>query len=88
MPSGTNMRNDYMLEGSMNLPWLNRRKHDAEIAEATAQATEQDAELANLRNAARGQIAEALVEAQAAQKFAGCITTSFCPRPRPRCNRA
>lgn len=70
MPSGTNMRNAYMVEGSMNLPWLNRRKHDAEIAEATAQTTEQDAELIQMRNAASGQIQEALVEAQAAQKLA------------------
>jgi outer membrane protein, heavy metal efflux system len=64
------MRNSYMIEGSMNLPWLNRRKHNAEIAEATATATEQDAELAELRNAAFGQIGEALVEAQAAQRYA------------------
>ncbi len=70
MPSGTNMRNAYMVEGSMNLPWLNRRKHDAEIAEATVRTTEQDAELAALRNAAFGQIEDALVEAQAAQKLA------------------
>jgi outer membrane protein TolC len=54
----------------MNLPWLNHRKHDAEIAEAAASATEQDAELAALRNAAFGQVQEALVQAQAAQKFA------------------
>ncbi len=64
MPPGTNMRNDYMVEGSMNLPWLNHRKHDAEIAEATATATEQDAELVALRNAAFGQIQDALVEAR------------------------
>jgi outer membrane protein TolC len=70
MPSGQNMRNAYMLEGTMNLPWLNRRKHDAEIAEAAVQATEQDAELAALRNAAFGQIQEALVEANGAQKRA------------------
>jgi outer membrane protein TolC len=70
MPSGTDMRNAYMVEGSMNLPWLNRRKHDAEIAEATVQATEQDAELTAMRNAAFGQIQEALVEAEAAQKLA------------------
>jgi outer membrane protein TolC len=70
MPAGTNMRNEYMLEGSMNLPWLNHRKHDAEIAEATAQSTEQDAELAAQRNAAFGQIQGALVEAQAAQRLA------------------
>jgi outer membrane protein TolC len=70
MPSGQNMRNAYMLEGTMNLPWLNHRKHDAEIAEASVQATEQDAELTALRNAAFGQIQEALVEAAAAQKLA------------------
>ena len=54
----------------MNLPWLNHRKHDAEIAEATARATEQDAELAAMRNAAFGQIQEAFVETESAQKLA------------------
>jgi len=70
MPAGSAKRNDYMVEGSINLPWLNRRKHDAEIAEATARTTEQDAELSALRNVAFGQIQEALVEAQAAQNLA------------------
>jgi outer membrane protein TolC len=70
MPSGTDMRNDYMVEGSMNLPWLNRRKHDSEIAEATVKVTEQDAELAAMRNSARGEIEEALIEAQSAQRLA------------------
>jgi outer membrane protein TolC len=70
MPAGSAMRNDYMVEGSINLPWLNRNKHNAEIAEATARATEQDAELGALRNVAYGQIQEALVDAQAAQKLA------------------
>jgi outer membrane protein TolC len=70
MPSGTPMRNSYMVEGSMNLPWLNYRKHDAEIAEAAAQVTEQDEELNAQRNMAFGQIQEALVEAQAAQRLA------------------
>ena len=70
MQPTADMRNAYMFEGSMNLPWLNRHKHDAEIAEATARATEQDSELAALRNVAFGQIQEALVEAQAAQRLA------------------
>jgi cobalt-zinc-cadmium efflux system outer membrane protein len=70
MPSGQDFRNSYMVEGSMNLPWLNRKKHDAEIAEATLKATEQDVELSALENTARGQIAEALAEAQATQKLA------------------
>ncbi|MGC1460656.1 MAG: TolC family protein [Terracidiphilus sp.] len=67
---GAFARNAYMIEGSMNLPWLNHRKHDAEIAEAAVQATEQDAELTAMRNAAFGQIQEALVEAEAAQELA------------------
>jgi cobalt-zinc-cadmium efflux system outer membrane protein len=67
---GSFARNAYMVEGSMNLPWLNHRKHDAEIAEATVEETEQDAELTEMRNAAFGQIQEALVEAEAAQKLA------------------
>ena len=50
MPRGSDIRNNYMVEGSINLPWLNHRKHDAEIAEATAQVSEQDAELAAMRN--------------------------------------
>ena len=70
MQPGQTMRNSYMVEGSMNLPWLNHRKHDAEIAEATVTATEQDAELVALRNAAFGQIQGALVEARAAQQLA------------------
>ena len=70
MPPTVKMRNNYMVEASMNLPWLNHRKHNAEIAEATAKATEQDAELAELRNAAFGQVQEALVQARAAQRFA------------------
>jgi outer membrane protein TolC len=70
MPAGSQRRNDYMVEGSINLPWLNHRKHDAEIAEATARTTEQDTELSALRNVAFGQIQDALVEAQAAQKLA------------------
>ena len=70
MPRGQNRRNAYMIEGAMNLPWLDKKKHEAEIAEAQVKATEQDAELEALRNIVREQIAEALVEVQAARKLA------------------
>jgi outer membrane protein TolC len=80
MPPSSNMRNNYMMEGSMNLPWLNHRKHDAEIAEATAQATEQDKELNAQRNAAFGQIQEALVEAQEAQRLAHMYRDELRPQ--------
>jgi outer membrane protein TolC len=80
MPSGTDPRNDYMVEGSMNLPWLNHRKHDAEIAESAAKVTEQDAELAAMRNEAFGQIQEALAEARAAQQLAKVYQDSLQPQ--------
>ena len=80
MPPNVSMRNNYMVEGSMNLPWLNRHRHDAEIAESTARATEQDDELAALRNAAFEQIQEALVEAQAAQRLARMYRDDLKPQ--------
>jgi outer membrane protein TolC len=80
MPSGTDVRNDYMVEGSMSLPWLNHRKHDAEIAESTAKVTEQDAELAAMRTEAFGQIQEALAEARAAQQLARVYQDSLRPQ--------
>jgi outer membrane protein TolC len=80
MPHGSEFRNNYMVEGSINLPWLNRRKHDAEIAESAAMVTEQDAEIAAMRNAAFGQIQEALVQAKAAQKLANIYQESLRPQ--------
>lgn len=80
MPSGSEFRNNFMIEGSINLPWLNRRKHDAEIAESTAIVTERDAEIDAVRNAAFGQIQEALVQTKAAQKLANIYATSLRPQ--------
>lgn len=70
MPTGSSMRNNYMFEGSVTLPWLNGRKHDAEINERAVKVTEQEAEVEAMRNAAFGQIDEALAEARAAQRLA------------------
>lgn len=80
MPSGTKIRNDYMIEGTMNIPWLNHRKHDAEIAESTARITKQDAELNAMRRAAFGQIQEALVETQSAQRLAQMYQEQLRPQ--------
>ncbi|MEO6780875.1 MAG: TolC family protein [Bradyrhizobium sp.] len=80
MPSGSNTRNNYMVEGSINLPWLNRRKHDAEISEAKAQVSEQDAEVAALRNSAFGQIQEALAEARSAKRLADLYKSLLQPQ--------
>jgi outer membrane protein TolC len=79
-PRGSEFRNNYMVEGSMTLPWLNRRKHDSEIAESTAMVTEKDAEVDSMRNAAFGQIQEALVQTKAAQKLANIYEKSLRPQ--------
>jgi cobalt-zinc-cadmium efflux system outer membrane protein len=80
LPSGSEFRNNYMIEGSINLPWLNRRKHDAEIGEAKAKVSEQDAELVAMRNAAFGQIQEALAQATAAQTLVDVYQRSLRPQ--------
>jgi outer membrane protein TolC len=80
MPAGNDPRNNYMFEGSVTLPWLNRKKHDAEISESTVKVTEQDAEVAAMRNAAFGQIDEALAEARAAQRLAHVYHDSLEPQ--------
>ena len=79
-PRGSEFRNNYMIEGSISLPWLNRRKHDAEIAEAEAKVSEQDAELLAVRNAAFGQIQEALAQAAAAKKLVDVYQHSLRPQ--------
>ena len=79
-PRGSEFRNNYMVEGSMTLPWLNHRKHDAEIAESTAMVTEKDAEIDAMRNAAFGQIQEALVQTKAAQRLASVYEKSLRPQ--------
>jgi cobalt-zinc-cadmium efflux system outer membrane protein len=80
MPAGSDPRNNYMFEGSMTLPWLNRHKHDAEIDESAVKVTEQDAEAAAMRNAAFGQIDEALAEAHSSQRLARMYHDSLEPQ--------
>jgi len=80
MPSGSEHRNNYMIEGSMTLPWLNRRKHDSEIHEAQAAATERQAELEATRLAVFRQIQEALVRANAAKRLVDLYQKTLRPQ--------
>jgi cobalt-zinc-cadmium efflux system outer membrane protein len=80
MPSGSDPRSNYMIEGAVSLPWLNHRKHDADIAEAANKVTEEDAELAAMRNEAFGQIEEALADARGAQRLAAIYHSSLRPQ--------
>jgi outer membrane protein, heavy metal efflux system len=80
MPSGQDPRNNYMVEGSMSLPWLNRRKHDAEVNEAVVAVTEKSAEVTAMQAATVGQIEESLAEARAAQRLARVYEDSLKPQ--------
>jgi outer membrane protein, heavy metal efflux system len=80
MPSGQDPRNNYMVEASMNLPWLNRHKHDAEIRETTVATSQKSLELDAMKTAALGQIEEALAEARAAQRLANVYQQQLRPQ--------
>lgn len=80
MQPDSSMRNAYMFEGSMSLPWLNRGRHSAEISEAAAKVNERNAELDALRNTAFGEIQEALIEARSAQKLAAVYHDQLRPQ--------
>ncbi|HMG84142.1 MAG TPA: TolC family protein [Terracidiphilus sp.] len=80
MPSGQSPRNNYMVEGSMTLPWLNRNKHEAEVKEAAASTSEKDAEVTAIKAEALGQIEESLAEARAAQRLARVYQDSLKPQ--------
>jgi len=68
MPVGSMTRNTYTAEVTMNLPWLNKRKHDAEIAEARTMAEVTRSEYESRRAAVFLEIQQALLRAQAAQR--------------------
>lgn len=81
-PSGSTFRNSYMAELSLNLPWLNRRKHDAEIAEAQAELNLQQAEFESRRIAVFREISEALVKTRSAQRLVKLYRDTLRPQAR------
>jgi outer membrane protein TolC len=79
-PSGSQFRNNYMIEGSMTLPWLNRRKHESEISEARAAVAERQAEFEATSLAVFEQIQEALVRANSAKRLVELYRNSLRPQ--------
>ncbi len=79
-PSGMQFRNGYMAEFSMTLPWLNKRKHDSEIEEATAETTVRKAELESKRNQVRQELQEALIRVRSAQRLVELYRTTLQPQ--------
>jgi outer membrane protein TolC len=69
MPNGSPVRNTYMIEGGVSLPWLNRRKHESEINEAQARLSATKADADAVRSVVFQQIQEAVVRANAAKRL-------------------
>ena len=80
MPSGSTNRNTYSAEFSMKLPWLNRRRHDAEIAEAKTDTAVRQAEYDNQRAVVFQQIQEALIRANAARQLVDLYHNTLRPQ--------
>ena len=80
MPDGARYRNSYMAELSVTLPWLNRKRHDAEIAEAQAQVTAEQAEYDYQRSVVFQEIQEALVRAQSAKRLVNLYRNTLRPQ--------
>ncbi len=69
MPAESRFRNTYMAEVSINLPWFNRKRHDAEIAEAKAETRARTAEYEMRRASVLQEIRVAMIQAQTAQRL-------------------
>src|ERR1019366_1696319 len=82
MPDDSRYRNTYMAELSVTLPWLNRGRHNAEIAEASAVVAAEKAEYEGRRAAIFAEIQESLVRARVAQRLVGFYRDTLRPQAR------
>jgi outer membrane protein TolC len=80
MPSGATNRNGYMAALSLNLPWLNRSKHDAEIDEARSQVNVQRAELQTQKARILQEIQEAYIRAGSAARLVELYRDTLRPQ--------
>ncbi|MGH9531802.1 MAG: TolC family protein, partial [Terriglobales bacterium] len=79
-PTGSPQRNAYMAEFSLNLPWLNRRKHDSEISQAQSAQALRRAEYDAIRAVVLQQIQEALIRARSAKRLADLYRDTLRPQ--------
>ncbi|MBZ5654235.1 MAG: TolC family protein [Acidobacteriia bacterium] len=82
MPEGVRYRNTYAAEFSFTLPWLNRGRHDAEIAETNAMVAARKADYESERAAVFAEIQESLVQARVAQKLVTLYHDTLRPQTR------
>ena len=80
MPSGSTYRNGYMAELTMNLPRLNRARHDAETASADAAAEVSRAELDARASAIFLEVRQAQLSLRSAQERARLYHDTLLPQ--------
>jgi outer membrane protein TolC len=80
MPTGSMARNAYMLEGSMNLPWLNRDRHDGEAKQADAATDVAQAELDARSATVFLEIRQAQIAVEAAQRRVKLYRDTLLPQ--------
>jgi outer membrane protein, heavy metal efflux system len=80
MPGGSMNRHGYMAELSLNLPWLNRSKHDAEITEAQSQVNVRRAELETQKAMVFEAIQEAVIYANTAARLVEIYRDTLRPQ--------
>jgi outer membrane protein TolC len=80
MPTGSMARNAYMAEVGMNLPWLNRERHDGEAKQADAATEVTKAELEARTTVVFSEIRQAQIAVQAAQKRTKLYRDTLLPQ--------
>jgi outer membrane protein TolC len=80
MPSGSMARNAYMAEVSMNLPWLNRERHDGEARQADAATDVSRAELEASTAIVFSEIRQAQINVLSAQKRTKLYRDTLLPQ--------
>jgi hypothetical protein len=80
MPTGSSSRNAYMAELSMNLPWLNRERHDGEAKQADAATDVSQAELDARASTVFLEIRQAQIEVLAAEKRVKLYRDTLLPQ--------
>jgi outer membrane protein TolC len=80
MPTGSLARNAYMAEVSMNLPWLNRERHDGEAKQADAATGVSQAELDARASAVFLEIRQAQIEVLAAERRVKLYRDTLLPQ--------
>ena len=80
MPTGSSSRNAYMAEMTMNLPWLNRNRHDGEAKQADAATEVTQAELDAKASAVFLEVRQAQIETLAAEKRVKVYRDTLLPQ--------